>query len=246
VSGISGRTYHSNWSSPSYGKVGDVEMVFFGGGDGWVYGFEANPTPGPNGVGVLKERWRFDANPASRRVKNGKPLKYGSTEGPSEVIATPVFHDGRVHAVTGQNPENGDGDGCLSCIDASKTGDITETGKVWQFDKIKRSLSTPSVVGDRIFAADYAGMLYCLDSRTGTLHWRQDTDDRVWGSTLAADGKVYIGNAAGDLLAMAASKEKKELGRSLFVGSLFSSPVAANGVLYVTTENYLFAISEKK
>ena len=33
-SGISARTYRSNWSSPAYGKAGDKDVVVFGGGDG--------------------------------------------------------------------------------------------------------------------------------------------------------------------------------------------------------------------
>jgi outer membrane protein assembly factor BamB len=251
ASGISARTLNSNWSSPCYGKVGDQAMVVFGGGDGWVYGFAAEPVPPPisptgEGAPILKELWRFDANPPDRRTKNGKPVKYGTNNGPNEIVATPVFHDGRAYVATGQNPENGDGNGCLSAIDAGKTGDITATGKIWQFEKINRSLSTPSIVGDLLFIADYAGKLYCLDLATGNVNWTHDTKDRVWGSTLAADGKLYIGNAAGELHVLRIAKEKKLLGKSEFEGSIFSSPVAANGTVYVTTETFLFAITEKK
>ena len=32
---------HGQWSSPSLGKVGDRKLVFFGGGDGVCYAFEA-------------------------------------------------------------------------------------------------------------------------------------------------------------------------------------------------------------
>jgi outer membrane protein assembly factor BamB len=234
-SGISKNTFNSNWSSPAFGLMGDQAQVIFGGGDGWCYGFAANPVDG-----VLKELWQFDANPPERRMKNGKPIKYGQTEGPSEIVGTPVFHNGRVFVATGQNPENGDGPGALSCIDASNGA------KVWVFDEISRSLSTPSISGDLLFVADFAGYLYCLDVNTGKQHWKHDTEGRIWGSTLLADGKVWIGTEQGEVLCFAATKEKKPLGKSTFEGQVLSTPIAANGVLYVCTEKFLYAISEKK
>ena len=241
-SGISKRTFHSNWSSPAYGKVGDQEIVVFGGGDGWCYGFAATPQPD----GSLRELWRFDANPPGRRTRpDGKPVKYGANDGPNEIVGTPVIFDGRVYVATGQNPENGDGDGALSCIDAAKTGDITASGKVWQFDKIGRSLSTPAIVGDLLFIADYAGYAYCLDRATGKPHWKHDTEGRIWGSTLVADGKVYLGTEGAVLFTFAATKEKNVLGQSNFDSQILSTPVPANGALFVATEKYLYAITEK-
>lgn len=247
ASGISSRTFASNWSSPSYGKVGGQEMVFFGGGDGWVYAFDPTPgAAGPDGVPVLREIWRFDANPAARRVREGKPAKYGTNEGPSEVVATPVFHEGRVYAIVGQNPENGQGKGCLSCIDPTKTGDITATGAIWRFEKIERSLSTPAISGDLLFVADIIGMLYCIDIKTGQPLWKHDTQGEAWGSALVADGKVYIGNQTGEVTCLAATRELKELGKSTFETSVLSSPITANDVLFISSEKFLYAISSKK
>ena len=42
--GISRRIFHSTWSSPALGEVGGRRLVFFGGGDGVVYAFEALPA----------------------------------------------------------------------------------------------------------------------------------------------------------------------------------------------------------
>ena len=240
ASGISSRTFVSNWSSPAYGEVGGQQMVVFGAGDGWCYGFDANPE-----AGVLKELWRFDANPPGRRVKDGKPTKYGSDNGPVEVLATPVFHEGKVYVSIGKNPDDGPAPGCLSCIDASKRGDITQSGKVWQFTKMSTSSSSSAIVGDLLFTADGEGFVYCLDAATGTMHWKHDIEGKIWGSPLADDGKVYIGCDAGTLICLAADKEKKVLGSSMFDGEILSTPVAANGTLYVAG-TYLYAISEKK
>jgi outer membrane protein assembly factor BamB len=65
----------------------------------------------------------------------------------------------------GQDPEHGEGVGILNCIDATKTGDITKTAKIWSFDKIHRSLSTVSITPDGLlFVGDFSGFLHCLDA----------------------------------------------------------------------------------
>jgi len=252
-SGISRRTLTSNWSSPAYGVVAGRPMVVFGGGDGFCYGFDANipstneepreeqapdaPPPAP----TIKELWRCDCNPPSHKTKDGKPIKYGDADGPSEIIATPVIYQDRVYVAVGQEPEQGDGVGALTCIDATKTGDITASGKVWTYDKISRSLSTPSIANDLLFIADFAGVIHCLDLKTGQPQWTQDTESHIWGSTLLVDGKVYVGNENGLLTILAAGREKKTLGTIDFRDAVYSTPVAANGVLFVATQNNLFA-----
>jgi outer membrane protein assembly factor BamB len=153
-----------------------------------------------------------------------------------------VFHKGRVYVAIGQDPEHGEGLGRLSCIDAGKAGDVTTSGKVWTYDKINRSISTASIVDDLLFVADYAGVVHCLDAETGKVHWTHNTKSHIWGSTLAADGKVYIGNEAGDLTILAVGREKKVINTINLGGPVYSTPVAANGVLYVATQSQLYAI----
>ena len=58
------------------------------------------------------------------------------------MISTPVIYDNKVYIANGQDPEHGEGVGHLYCIDATKRGDITKTGLVWHYDKIRRSIST--------------------------------------------------------------------------------------------------------
>lgn len=241
-SGISSRTFLSNWSSPASGKINGKDLIFFGGGDGWCYAFE----PEPAADGTLKEVWRFNCNPEKHLISaDGKPVPYGSDKGPSEVIATPVVHQNRVYVSVGQSPENGQGAGSLSCIDATKTGDISKAGLVWSSQQIGRSLSTVAVQDGLLFTADLAGFVYCFDAETGKMHWKHDSEGELWGSPLVADGKVYIGNAAGDVFILAASKEAKVIRRITLEGPVYSSAIVANGVIYIATENRLYAVKSK-
>ncbi len=107
---------HGQWSSPSYAELGGVAQVMFGGGDGWLYSFDAAGEDGKS-----KLLWKFDCNPkASLYVLGGSATR-------NHIIATPVVYDGLVYVAVGEDPEHGEGDGHLWCIDPTKRGDVSPT-----------------------------------------------------------------------------------------------------------------------
>ena len=241
-SGISARTLYGNYSSPSFGTVAGKPTVVFGGGDGFCYGFDPDPgTPGADGAGTLNELWRVDCNPPATRAPSpdGRPRKPGDEGGPSAIIASPVVADGRVYVGVGwiSEADVGHAPGCFNAIGAGPGGKVVG---LWQYTKIIQTMSTASVGNGLVFVADAAGIVHCLDPQTGAAVWTHDTESQVMGSTLLADGKLYV--AGGDLTVLAASKEKKILGKLDFGSGLECTPVAANGVLYITMKSQLFAV----
>jgi len=241
ASGLSSRIFHSNWSSPAYLKTAETELCIFGGPDGWLYAFHPEAKEDEEGFMILQEAWRFDANLPEYRVLDGQELKYATPKGPSEVLATPIVYKGRVYSAIGQDPEHGEGVGNLVCVDA-------QGKQVWAFSDIHRSISTLSVYNDLVFAADYSGFLFCLDANTGEKYWVHDNSAHIWGSTLVADGKVYVGTEDGFLTAIPATKEysKDAVMEYDFMSPIYSSPIAANGTLYIATQSNLFAIGKKE
>lgn len=251
---IGTRMWHAQWSSPSSGKVGNKTLIFFGGGDGICYAFEALAAASDKPV-HLKKVWSYDCNPPEYRFRDGKPIPYyegdrrkfkspnkndGNYIGPSQIIATPVFHEGRVYVAIGQDPAHGRGKGMLHCIDASKTGDITKTGVVWTYDDIDRSLATAAVDDGLVYLVDIAGRLHCIDAETGKRCWVYETNYETWGGPLVADGKLYFGNKR-NLYIMAAGRTSKLLNVLRLSAPTYSTPIAANGVLYVASNRYLWA-----
>jgi outer membrane protein assembly factor BamB len=218
------RILHGQWASPALGEVAGTMQVFFPGGDGWLYGFEALSG---------KKLWSFNLNP--KDAVWPKTLNY--------VISTPVFNDGRVFLAVGQDPENGEGIGHMYSIDPSKNGDITETGRVWQYDKIRRSVSTAAIADGLLYISDFTGFLHCVDAASGKPYWTYDMLAAVWGSPFAADGKVYLGDEDGDLAIFQAGKELKKIAEINMGNAIYGTPVAANGVLYIMSRGALYAIS---
>ena len=76
-----------------------------------------------------------------------------------------------VYIANGQDPEHGEGIGHFYAIDATKRGDITKSGLIWQFDKIRRSISTAAVADGLVYISDFSGYLHCLDAKTGQQYW---------------------------------------------------------------------------
>ncbi len=132
----------------------------------------------------------------------------------------------------------------MYCIDATKRGDITQTGMVWHYDKIRRSISTPAIKDGIVYQADFSGFLHALDAKTGQVYWTHDLFAAVWGSPLLVDGKIYLGDEDGDVVIMQEGKTKKVISEINMGSSVYSTPVPAHGVLYISNSNQLIALAE--
>ena len=282
---------HGQWSSPAVAEFGGVPQVVFAGGDGWVYSFKADG--GKDGQAELL--WKFDGNPkTSKWVLGGEGTR-------NNIIATPVIYNDLVYVAVGQDPEHGEGEGHLWCIDPTKRGDVSpqlamvvEDGKrspiphkriqavveengevavdnpnsavVWHYsmqdqngdeeidfeEEMHRSCGTVAIKDDVLYIADFSGLVHCLDAKgaedgTPIVHFTYDMLAQSWGSPLIADGHVYIGDEDGDVAIFEIGKDNKEPIEEIQMGSsVYSTPVAANDTIFISTKDKLFAIGKKE
>ncbi|HSF39418.1 MAG TPA: PQQ-binding-like beta-propeller repeat protein [Thermoanaerobaculia bacterium] len=223
---------HGQWSNPAYGVIKGRAQVVFAGGDGWIYSLD--PKTGT----VL---WKFDCNPKDA------VWKIGGAGTRNYIIGTPVIWDDKVYIAVGQDPEHGEGIGHLWAVDATGEGDVTGKNVVWHRggEEFHRTLSTVAIDNDGIlYASDLSGYLYALDAKTGQHFWTYNTYAAIWGSPYVADGKVYLGDEDGDVVVLKAGKKMEVLHEVNMGSSVYTTPVAKDGVLYVGTRSKLFAIKE--
>ena len=223
---VEDRILHGQWSTPTVGRIGGVLQVISAQGDGWVRGYEAETG---------KKLWEFDTNP--------KDAVWPRTR--NELIGTPVIYEDRVYIGNGQDPEHGEGTGHFYAIDPTKRGDITKSGLIWHFDKIRRSISTAAIVDGLVYIPDFSGYFHCLDAKTGQLYWTHDMLAAIWASPLVADGKVYLGDEDGDVVIMAQGKEAKVLTEINMGSAVYATAVPAHGTLFLNNRSQLFAIAAK-
>jgi outer membrane protein assembly factor BamB len=223
---VEDRILHGQWSTPTVGRIGGVLQVISAQGDGWVRGYEAETG---------KKLWEFDTNP--------KDAVWPRTR--NELIATPVIYEDRVYIGNGQDPEHGEGTGHFYAIDAAKRGDITKSGLVRHFDKIRRSISTAAIVDGLVYIPDFSGYFHCLDAKTGQLYWTHDMLAAIWASPMVADGKIYLGDEDGDVVVFAQGKQLKILTEMNMGSAVYATAIPAHGTLFLNNRSQLFAIAVK-
>lgn len=136
-------------------------------------------------------------------------------------------------------------------------------------------MSTACIVDDILYISELCGYLHCMNAQTGEHYWRYDTKAAIWGSPYYADGKVYLATDGSELFVFRHSKEPEKIdeldikannqreARKLMKekqqqvadkyliskvaldAPVRSTPIVANGVLYVMTESSLYAFQKK-
>jgi len=241
AAGIGRRLFHGQWSSPALGEVGGKALIFFGGGDGVLYAFEALPEPPADAPATLRQVWAFHCDPAGRA---DDPYLFFNNrrEGPSLIFGMPVFHDGRVYVAASGDPWHGKRASVLMCVEANGAGDVTRSANAWSYTMQAYCLATAAVGDGLVYIPDMEGRIHCLDAATGQAVWIHEAKGEIYGSPLLADGKVYVGTRRREFWTLAAGREKRVISRVTLDSAMHTTPVAANGVLYVATDTMLYAI----
>jgi outer membrane protein assembly factor BamB len=236
--------FHATWSSPAMAAVNGNPLLFLGGPDGVVYAF--NPLDKaaiPPTVQHFERVWRFDCDPGAPKENISSYLRNRQVS-PSNIKSSVVFYKDRIYVTGGGDIWWGKEEAWLKCIDATQTGDVTETAERWTYPLQMHTCATPAISDGLVFVTDSGKLVHCVDAETGQPYWTHEMKRDLWGSVLAADGKVYVGSRGGDFVILAADKTKKVLATLELDAEIASTPVAANGVLYINTLKTLYAVQE--
>jgi len=225
-----GVVFVGSWDSYFYAidaKSGKEKWRFHGGEDALIHnqvGFQSSPAVVD---GVVYTGCR-DAQVYALEAETGKQ-KWKFDNALSWVIASPAVADGKVFFATS--------DSSLFHIAEAASGKslVKEDSKAFTF-------SSPAVTDDVVFVGVCNGTLVARDRTTGALLWEVQTDpskaNTGWDRTAERRSNntfLYFDNW----------REGPVAGfeRQMSVGSIFSSPLVANGVVYFgSADGYLYAL----
>lgn len=223
---------HGQWCSPVAATVNGRMQVLFGGGDGWLRGYDA---------ATGREIWRFDGNP-----KDARWLPRPGVLSRSGIVAAPVLSGGRVFVAMGEDPSHGNGPSLVHALSPNGQGDVTESRRLWTSRDVGRVVGTPIVSDGLLYVADLGGTVHCLDAATGAQLWKHDTNAEIWGCLLLAAGRLYAGNMDGYMTVLKAGRKKQVLTEIEMDAALYSRPAVVGDSMYVATADRLYRIEVRR
>ena len=127
------------------------------------------------------------------------------------------------------------------------TSDRNGDGKIEFEEQFHRTQASVTIKDGLLISVDFSGLVHCLDAKTGQIHWTYDLMASVYAPPLIVDDKFYIGDEDGDLAVfrLSANPPHAPIFESNFVSGIYTAPIFSDGVLYVASRNWLFAIAKE-
>jgi outer membrane protein assembly factor BamB len=155
------------------------------------------------------------------------------------IVASPLIVDGFIYAPTRVRP--------LLALRIGDDGRPAEDA-AWKWDASGAPDVPTPADGTYFYMVNDAGMVTCLDAKTGEAHWgpERTVAGTVSSSPLLADGKLYFTNEEGVTVVLAAGAEFKVLATNELDGTYtLSSPVASGKQLFIRTSSHLYCIEKQ-
>jgi outer membrane protein assembly factor BamB len=239
---------HGQWCSPTFGKVGEKNMIFYGGGNGCLYAVEAPSREAlwkrfeENGKQLvrLETVWKFQGDPRAHQPGGVVPPFVMGLGSPSYTgLPSPILDDaGRIFMLFGYDAWNGARPyrSWLACIDARMNK------LLWGTDNIEGGAISMAVEGGLVYVGDRKGNFFCFDAATGKEHWKLPLRGDIWASPLIAEGKIYVGTDRRMFYTLQAGLEPKILSEITMPDRIFAPAAASGNTLYVVGDGFFYAV----
>ena len=139
-----------------------------------------------------------------------------------EIWSTPVLQGNRLF---------------FASLDGNLYAINTSGEEAWRFTGARSLVSTPVVAGTTLLVGGFDDRLHAIDMSTGTQRWEYVAANWIWGAPLIDGTRLYVGDFDGTVHAVNLSDGSKIWSINLSDRPLVSSPVLADGVLVVASQD---------
>ena len=122
-------------------------------------------------------------------------------------------------------------------------GDVTESHVAWDYERNLPSVPSPLVYRGVLYLVKDGGIVTSVDPETGTVlkRGRARGVGKYYASPVAADGRVYLASERGMLTVLKAGAQWEVESYRDFEERIMATPVLRDGVIYLRTDDALYA-----
>jgi outer membrane protein assembly factor BamB len=191
-------------------------------------------VPGPSGDElIVNSTQRIDAYDP----KTGTLLWWVGEEH-NFAIPVPAYADGVLYMTRGYRS------GPYMAVRPGGRGDVKATHVLWSFQTGAPYVSSLTYYEGLLYMANDAGIVTCVDPKTGEKVWQERIEGIFTASPIAADGKIYLQSETGETIVLEAGRKPRLLERNPIGERSVASPAISGGQLFIRTDDQLFCIGK--
>jgi outer membrane protein assembly factor BamB len=217
------RHYDTNYSTPIVVTIDGTRAMIVGGTDGVYHALK---------VHTGEKLWSIEV---SKRA----------------ILNSPLFRDNVAYLTHGEENIDTTEMGMVAAVDATRTGALTAEAFKWRTRGFLPTFASPVLDTDRLYSIDNSAILGAFDVATGAKLWEKTLGTLQKGSPVLADGKLYVGTENGKFYILRPSAAGAEVLDEDLLGDpqspepILASPIVADGRVYVTSLEAMYAIGKR-
>jgi outer membrane protein assembly factor BamB len=223
ISSPQARHYDTNYSTPIVADIAGTRALIVGGTDGVYHALKVNTG---------EKIWSIEV---SKRA----------------ILNSPLFRDNVAYITHGEENIDTTEMGMVAAVDATKGGVLAADAFKWRTRGFLPTFASPVMDDERLYTMDNSAIVGAFDLKTGARLWEKTLGTLQKGSPVLADGKLYIGTENGKFYILRPSATGAEvldedlLGNAQSPEPIVASPIVADGRVYVTSMEAMYAIGKR-
>jgi outer membrane protein assembly factor BamB len=223
ISSPQARHYDTNYSTPVVATIDGTRALVVGGTDGVYHALKVNTG---------EKIWSIEV---SKRA----------------ILNSALVRDNVAYITHGEENIDTTEMGLIAAVDATRTGTLAADSFKWRTRGFLPTFASPVMDGERLYTVDNSAIVGAFDLKTGARLWEKTLGTLQKGSPVLADGKLYVGTENGKFYILRPSATGAEvldedlLGTAQTPEPIVASPIVADGRVYVTSMEAMYAIGKR-